>query len=291
MRGKIMQNKNQDSKLKKIIIEKYPELSRKEKKIADYIIQNQQTIFALSGKELSKNTRVSEATIVRFAQHLGFKGFLNLKTQLITEAKEKMMPEDRFKFMTRGKNHISTVIRVAKQDVENINQTINQIDPEQFARFIKLIRSSKHTYTIGLGISSLMARIAAYLFNQAGIRAYACSKDEHSFIERLISLGKDDLVLALSFPPYSKETVDALKFCHQRNIRCVCLTNSLTAPIVRWAHAYIIVRSENLFFTNSISAISTILNALSTELALYRKSKTANNSKLILDILSDEFYS
>jgi len=131
-----MQNKNQDSKLKKIIIEKYPELSRKEKKIADYIIQNQQTIFALSGKELSKNTRVSEATIVRFAQHLGFKGFLNLKTQLITEAKEKMMPEDRFKFMTRGKNHISTVIRVAKQDVENINQTINQIDPEQFARFI-----------------------------------------------------------------------------------------------------------------------------------------------------------
>jgi DNA-binding MurR/RpiR family transcriptional regulator len=286
-----MKNNYTDSILKKKIIKKYQELSKKEKKIADYIIQNQQTIFALSGKELSKNTKVSEATIVRFSQHLGFRGFQQLKSQLITEAKEKMMPEDRFKLMFRGENHISTVMRVARQDVENINQTINQIYPVQFDKFVELIRKARHVYTFGLGISSLMARIAAYLFNQAGVKAYACRKDEHSFIERLINLDEKELVLALSFPPYSKETIDALKFCYQRNIRCLSITNTPTAPIVRWSHAHLTVKSENLFFTNSIAAISTILNALSTELALYNKDKTADNSKLIQKILEEEFYS
>ncbi|MDH5744621.1 MAG: MurR/RpiR family transcriptional regulator, partial [Candidatus Aminicenantes bacterium] len=76
-----MQNKKTDIKLKKTIIEKYQELSKKEKKVADYIIQNHRTIFALSGKELSKKTKVSEATIVRFAQHLGYKGFQHLKSR------------------------------------------------------------------------------------------------------------------------------------------------------------------------------------------------------------------
>lgn len=286
-----MQNRKKDSELQKIIIKKYPELSKKEKKVADYIIQNQRTIFALSGKELSKYSRVSVATIVRFAQHLGFRGFHQMKSQMILEAKEEMMPEDRFKLMTQGKNQISTVFQVAQQDVKNINQTINLINSEQYGKFIRLIRSSNQVYTIGIGISSLMARIAAYLFNQAGVKANACGQDEHSFIERLIHLNKNDLVLALSFPPYSKKTVDSLKFCYQRNVRCLGITDKPTAPITRWCHASLVVKSDNLLFTNSISAISMILNALSTTLALFNKNKAANSSKLIYEMMREEYYS
>lgn len=283
--------KRNELEIKSKILKKYQELPRKQKKVADYIIQNHRTIFALSGAELSKNTGVSEATIVRFAQHLGFTGFHHLKSQMIIKAKEEITPEDRFKLMTHGKDQISTVYRVAKQDVENINQTIRQIDHQQFVKFINLIRRSHHIYTIGIGISSLMARIAAYLFNQAGIIANFCGKDEHSFIERLVFLDKRDLVFALSFPPYSKETIDAMKFCYQRNIRCLAITDKLTAPITRWCHSYLIVKSHNLLFTNSISAISMILNALATELAFLNKNKAANSSKFVYKILNKEFHS
>jgi DNA-binding MurR/RpiR family transcriptional regulator len=278
-----------DSKLKKIITHKYPELSKKEKKVADYIIQNLPVKFALSIKELSKNTSVSEATIVRFAKNLGFKGFLHLKSKIIKEAKLEMTPEDRFKLLTHGKNQILTVFRVAEQDVENINLTLNNIDHEQFRKFIRLIRSLNHIYTIGLGISSLMARIVAYQFNQAGIKVNACGKDEHAFIERLIHLDSRDLVLALSFPPYSKETIDSLKFCYQRNIRCLALTDKPIAPITQWCHAYLTVKSKNLFFTNSIPALSMIINALATELAFHNKNKVADSSKLVYQISKKEY--
>ncbi len=284
-----MPKKSNTPGLSDIIIKKYPDLPKQEKKVADYFIQNKPSSLFLTGKKLSVNTGVSEATIVRFAQHLGFRGFQQLKSRIIEEINEQVMPEDRFKFMSRGKNHFSTISLVAEKEVENINHTINNLDPQQLREFILRLRRARYVYTIGLGISALMARVAAYLFNQAGIRAYACQKEEHSFIERLISLGRSDVVLALSFPPYSKETIDSLKFCFKRDIPCLAFTDKPTAPIVKWTHAHLVVRSDNLFFTNAISSITMMLNAVSTELAFFNKDKAADNSKLIFEAVKDGY--
>jgi DNA-binding MurR/RpiR family transcriptional regulator len=277
--------------IKKTILKKYPDLTKKQKKIADYIVQNNQRILGISGRELSKNTEVSEASIGRFAKALGFEGFYQLRSQMVMEAREILIPEDRFKLLSHGKNQISTLYKVAEQDVDNINKTINQIERTQFINFIGLLRSARHIYTFGIGISSLMARMAAYYFNQAGVRANFCSKDEHAFIEKLILLGKKDLVFSLSYPPYSKETVDTMKFCFKRNVTCLAITDKPTSPITRWCHAFLVVNSHNLLFSNSASAVSMVLYAVATELAFLNKNKAVKNSKLITQILGDEFYS
>ncbi|MFW6159602.1 MAG: MurR/RpiR family transcriptional regulator [Acidobacteriota bacterium] len=284
-----MQGKIKNKGLKDLIIKKYPELPRQEKKVADYLIKSKPTILVFSVKELAENTGVSEATIVRFAQHLGFKGFQHLKSRMIEEAKEMIMPEDRFKFMTREKNHISTVMRVAKLEVENINSTINNLDPEQLRDFIDRLWNSQYVYTIGIGISALMARVAAYLFNQAGIKSYAFMKEEHSFLERLVNIEKKDVVLSFSFPPYSKETIEAMKFCFERKISSLAITDKPTAPIVKWVQAHLVIRTDNLLFTNAVSAIVVVLNALSTELALFNKEKVADKSKYVFEAVKEEF--
>lgn len=284
-----MQGKNKNKSLKNLIIKKYPELPKKEKKIADYLIRSKPTILVLSVKELAENTDVSEATIVRFAQHLGFRGFQHFKSRMIEEAKEMIMPEDRFKFMTREKNHISTIMKVAKLEVENINTTLNNLDPEQLRDFINRLWNSQYVYTIGIGISALMARIAAYLFNQAGIKSYAFMKEEHSFLERLVNIDKKDAVLGFSFPPYSRETIEAMKFCYQRKIPSLAITDKPTAPIVSWTQAHLAVRTDNLLFTNAVSAVVVMLNALATELAFFNKEKVADKSKYVFETVKDEY--
>ncbi len=286
-----MQERNKNPGLRDIIIHKYPQLSKQERKVADYFVQNLQAFVVLTAKELARNTGVSEATIVRFAQNLGFSGFQHLKSRMVEEAKEKIMPEDRFKLMTPERNPESTVFKVAEQEVKNINLTIEALDPGQIRKFIRVLRNSGHIHTLGLGISSLMARVAAYLFNQAGARAFVCQKDEHCFIERLINLDRNDAVLAFSFPPYSKETIEAMKFCHEKGIQCLAITDKPTAPIVEWSRAHLIVRSDNLLFTNAISAIVMVLNALATELAFFNKERAADNSKLIYRMVKDEYWS
>ncbi len=275
--------------LKSLILQKYSELSPQERKIADHIIQNHQTVIVLTARELAAKTGVSEPTVVRFSKRLGFGSFPDFKSRLIEEVREKIMPEDRFKLLPRDKNHVSTVLKVAQQEVKNINRTIDTIDAEQLAKFIGLLSRSSYVYTFGIGISSLLARFAAYQFNQAGLRAVALLKEEHSILERLVNLDSTEVLMGLSFPPYSKETIEAMKFCRERNTRCLAITDRPTAPIVKCADAYLLVKSDNLLFTNAISAIVVVINALATDLAFANKDKAADNSKLVRNLVKDEY--
>jgi len=275
--------------LQERIIKNYPFLSRKEKKIADYLSQNLRTAFVLSTDQLAKNTEISSATVVRFAQHLGFSGFQQLRSQMMDEVKEEMMPEDRFRLLTPDGNQISTVIKIAEQEVENINTTLRHLQQETLKKFIDSLRKGRCVYTIGIGVSSLLARLTAYLLNQAGVTTHVCLKEEHFFLEKLVLLTKKDVILGFSFPPYSKETVEAMKFCFERGMTCLSITDRTTAPIAQWSHGYLLAQTKNLMFTNSLGAVLMIINAIATELALINKKKVVANIDLINKLLEGEF--
>ena len=102
-----------------IIIDKYQNLSQKEKKIADYIIKNHHLAFTYSAIDLAKHTGTSPATVVRFSQRIGYSGYLQLKEQIIDQVKEQMIPEERFKLLTLNENSTATVLKIAKQEVDN----------------------------------------------------------------------------------------------------------------------------------------------------------------------------
>lgn len=273
------------------ISEKYPSLSRKEKKIADFILQNFPAAFALSAARLAGQTGTSSATIVRFARHLGFTGFQQFRSHMLNEAKEEMMPEDRFKLLSPKENQISTVLKIAELEVKNINDTLHQLDRAVFERFIAGLNRSRCVYSIGIGISSLLARLSAYQLNQAGLTTQFCAKDEHSFLEKLIHLTPKDVLLAFSFPPYSKETVQTVKFCQERGVMCLAVTDRTTAPIVRYSQETLLVKTRNLMFTNSVSAVAMLINAVATEIALLNKKRVVADIDLINQFLEGDFLS
>ncbi|MFW6140318.1 MAG: MurR/RpiR family transcriptional regulator [Acidobacteriota bacterium] len=284
-------NKKNHIYLRQIIAQHYDKFTKKEKRIADYFIKNQYSLFTLSVDKIAQQTGASTATIVRFAQHMGFSGYNQLKNQLINEVKEKMRPEDRFKLLTQNQNKISACMRVAKLEVKNINNTLDKLDRERYETFIDLLKKAKSIFTIGIGISSIMARLSAYWLNQAGLKTYYCSQEEHSSIERMINLKKGDLVIGFSFPPYSKDTIKSMKFGYERNLICLSVTDKLTSPIVKWSHEHLIVQTKNLMFTNSISALSMLINSIATEIALVNKKRLVNNIDVIYELLKEDYYS
>jgi DNA-binding MurR/RpiR family transcriptional regulator len=89
----------------------------------------------------------------------------------------------------------------------------------------------------------------------------------------------DDLLITFSFPPYSKETVDAVKLASQQDIPIVAITDRVTSPVTFYSKKVIPVRSQNMLFTNSFSAISVVINALATEIALRNKAKATRIAK------------
>jgi DNA-binding MurR/RpiR family transcriptional regulator len=264
--------------LEALIQRKYPELPENQRKVADFLIQNIREAPFLSVMEIEGRSGASKATVVRLAQSLGFSGFLEMRGKLIQGVQSQMRITEMFPLLA-GTSREETLTAVADQDVRNINQTINQLDRKVFADVARMILNASRVYTLGLGISSLMARILAYSLSQVAIRSTSLVHDYETFIEQIHLFDRSDLIIAFSFPPYSKETIEVVRAAARRKTRVVAVTDRVTSPVSLYAARVIPVVSQNMLFTNSFSAISVIINALTTEVALLNKAKALKNLK------------
>ena len=272
--------------LSTVIREKYPVLPGNQRKAADFLLAHMREAPFLSIVDLEQQSGASKATIVRLAQRLGYSGFLELREHLIEGVQSQMRITEMFPLSARPGRQ-ETLSAVAHQDVKNINQTIARIDRKVFADVAHMILGAGHVYTLGLGISSLMSRILAYSLSQVAVRCTAFVHDYETFIEQIYVLGRSDLLIAFSFPPYSKETIEVVNVAAARKVPVVAVTDKVTSPISFYATRVLPIVSQNMLFTNSFSAISVIINALTTEVALRNKVKATRNLKESEKLLED----
>lgn len=262
-------------KIKNRIQDHYDSLSKNHKKIANYFIDNFDSIPFLSVQQIANATLLSVASVVRFAQKIGFNGYLEMREEISKNLQEQINKKEFFALIDNKKNlkedHLTLV---ANQEIKNISETVNLIDKENFDKSIKIILQSKRIYTVGLGISYMLAEILAYQLSQVANNASNFSHSSSTFLEQLVYVDGNDAIIALSFPPYSKETIETASLAYKKKIKVIAITNKTSAPISRFSDVQLIVQSENLVFNNSFSAISVLINAIATECALQNRTNT-----------------
>ncbi len=266
--------------LTRAVRDRYPALPENQKKVADFFLANVREVPFLSVTEIEHRAGTSKATVVRLAQSLGFTGFLELRRLLRAGFQSEMGVSDIYPFPARI-TRTETLDAVAHQDLKNIQLTVQHLDRKVFHAIADAVIHAGHVYTIGLGISSLMAQVLAYSLNQVAVPATAFVHEYETFLDQVPFLRRDDLLIAFSFPPYSRETVDAVKAAADRKVRVVGITDRVTSPVSYRAAFVLPIRSTNMIFTNSISAISVVINALVTEIALKNRSRALRLQKEI----------
>jgi len=250
--------------LKERIRDYYDELPRNQKNLAEFFIDNFERIPFLSVHDISEDSSASTATVVRFAQRIGFSGFSELR-DAIAGIIQNDLNQQVYPFIDNLDDDVLT--SVANQDIQDINNTLNTLDRESFTTAIDAVMSANRIYTAGLGVSYLLSQILAYQLNQVGLDANPLRQGETSFLEQLLYASEDDLLMVLSYPPYSRETIDAAQFATERGIKVIAITDKPAAPVTFCSDNFLVVKSENMLYTNSFAAISVIINAISTECA------------------------
>lgn len=254
--------------IKEKIKSRYESLPKNHRKIAEYFINNFDKIPFLNVQQISKKTGSSVASIVRFAQRSGYKGFSELRDAITDSLQKGMYNREIFPLMEKHKIEDDLLTEVANLDIKNINDTLNQIDIKAFNRVIKRISTAERVHTGGLGISYLLAEILAYQLTQVGIDSSVLKHTHTLFHEQVLFMDKNDLLVLFSFPPYSKETVDLARFANDSEIDVISITNKPASPISFYTKANLIVESRNMLFTNSFAAISVLINAIATSCAV-----------------------
>jgi DNA-binding MurR/RpiR family transcriptional regulator len=277
--------------LKRKILESYQRLPANQQRVADFILQQPHDLAFLATDSLSKALKVSKATIVRFAQNLGYRGFTQLQNEVLDAVQSTLRSPERYKISLGKISNEGTLTQVARHEVQNINRTVQYVDQEVFKSVIGILCGARKVYTMGIGISSLLAQVLSYELNQVGIESQALESGTLRFVEHLALARRGDVIASFSFPPYSKETIDAAKYARRRGLAVMTITDKLTSPITFHANLVLAVRTENMLHTNSISAISVLINALVTEVALKNKSAVSKMFKESTQILhqTDEY--
>lgn len=259
--------------IKDKIQNKYKELPKNQKKLADYFIDNFDSIPFLSVHQVSEAAGASVASVVRFAQRTGFSGYSELRDAIGESLQNQLSSKMIFPLFDKQKLDEDLLTTVANQDIRNINDTLRRIDRDNFKNAVNKIIKADRVFTAGLGISYLLAEILAYQLSQVGIDASVFKHDYTIFHEQIMFLKKNDLIVAFSFPPYSKETIEACEYAKDKGISIISISNKAAAPISYYSDINLIIQSENMLYTNSFAAISVIINAIATECAMKNKAR------------------
>ena len=259
--------------IKEKITSKYNSLPKNQKKIADYCINNFDKIPFVNVHDLSVATGASVASVVRFSQRAGFKGFSELREAITGSLQKELTNKQIFPLFEKRKVEEDLLTEVANLDIKNINDTLNLIERNTFNYVIDRISKSERVFTAGLGISYLLSEILAYQLTQVGISSSVLQHTHTMFNEHILFLNPRDLLIVFSFPPYSKETIEAAEYASKRKIEVISITNKHASPVTFFTKANLIVKSENMLFTNSFSAISVLINAIATACAIKDKQR------------------
>jgi len=250
---------------RELVLRHLERLPPQQQLIAEFLLGHLEELPFISVPSLASRIKVSEATVVRFAQRIGFDGFAGMKaalTELVrgrvaSRGSEPALPEE------RGELLAGVII----EEIANIRQLGDEIRESALRDAAGAVFGANHVYCFGLGISSILADLSGYLLTQVGVRASILSTRFSSPLEQTVMLRPGDLLLVFSYPPFSSQTVAMVRDASERGIATVAVTDRLTAPVAPHASHLFRVRSNNRMYTNALGAATVFLNALVTEIA------------------------
>ena len=264
----------------RLLNKKADSLTPSQKKLLNYILSNDEEAVFLTIQDLSKRVSVSVATVVRLAKALGYAGFPQFQQELRLLFRDKLTTVSRIQKAAQNETSEENVlVKVFQQDIENITETMKQVSVNDFKRFVKALNSAKRVVIIGLRSAHSLAVLMGVALEFLQRDVWIVTPGIGDMWDRLLGLRKDDVVVGICFPRYTKETVEALRFAQQKGVKTLAITDSPISPLARYAECVLPARCKLDSFIESFTAALSLINAIVTALGLYRKEATMSSLK------------
>ena len=267
------------------INESYSKLSKGQKRLAAYIVDNYDKAVFLTAAKLGEIVGVSESTVVRFATHLGYKGYPEFQKALEELVKNKLNSIQRME-VTYGRINQSKILdTVLRSDAEKLHSTLSKIDENVFDLAVETILKAKHIYIIGIRSCAPLASFMAFYFNLIFENVHLIQTSSSSEIfEQMVRIGKEDVIIGISFPRYSMRTLKAMEFANNRNAKVITLTDSVHSPMNLYSSCNLIADSDMASIVDSLVAPLSVINALIVALCMKKQTKVAKTLEMLEDI-------
>lgn len=265
-----------------------PDLTPAQDRILSHLLSHPDDLAYMSSAELAQTLDISNATVVRFSQHIGFKGYLDLQRHIREVIKARLSVPQRIQKrqpVSRTKDLLKTVL---KSDQANLTHAADSIDPETFESLVNEIHRRTEIWVLGLRSCHGIAHSFATNLRFLSRRVNLITLDTGAVWDQIQpGLNKEALLLAISFPRYSKMTHDITRQFSTAGAAVAAVTDSPASPLATLSSLALYLPCWiDSYFESHVAALS-VLNAVLAGVSYLDGSK-AMSSLQALEALWEE---
>ncbi len=266
-----------------------PKMSKGQKKIGGFIIDNFDKASTMTAARLGESVGISESTVVRFATELGFKGYPEFIKELEKYARPKLTSIQRMGISSEKSDMGALAAEVFNYDIEKIKRTRDNLSAIDFEKAVESIVNAENIYILSSRSSIAVADFLAFYLKLFFKNVHAVqSATIGEMFDQIVHVSNKDTVIGISFPRYSTRTVKAMKFASDRGATAIAITDDLNSPLAEHAKYTLTAQSGIISFIDSLTAPLSLVNALIVAVGI-RKKEEVESSFRELERIWEEF--
>ncbi|WP_411954189.1 MurR/RpiR family transcriptional regulator [Alkalibacillus sp. S2W] len=250
--------------LYEVIQSKLQDMSKSQREIARYVMSHMNSVPFLTVGELAKQVGVGEATVYRFATYLGYSGYPEFQKALQEAMKKQLTTVEQLRISEDMYDQESqATVEMFEEEVERIREMSQQLNMDDFQKVVDKIVDAKRIFIVANRSAVALGSFLEFYFDVM-LENAELIRNPHGISEKLFRIDEDDVVIGLSFSRYTRSTVEALSFAHDRGTQVVSITDNQLSPLVPYSDITLFARSDMSSLIDSFVAPLSLINALIT---------------------------
>lgn len=263
--------------------ENYSKLSKKQEMAADYIKENYKTSALMSIIPLSREIGVSEATVVRLANALEYKGFTEMMDDIKLYIKRELTTVERFEKYQKENKSASPIYSVISNNIDVLNRLSIDISLEAIVNIAHKIQSAKRIIAIGFESTAPFAEYIGYNMTRCGKEIKVLTEKTGALFDALNFVKEKDFCISISFPRHSVKQISVMEFLKDKGVEIYAITDSPKSPAAKYSNysTCISMNSSMMSISSAHAGLLTLLQMIMSEYILLDKNEISKNlSKL-----------
>ncbi len=249
--------------LSQVVAENYNNLTKSERRIADYLIKNRDEAAFLSAAEIAKRLDLSEATMVRFARSLDFESYPAFRIVLQDAFRRRVTHSSRLRSRLNELRDTGDMFeRLVASEIEYLTQALETVDRSELNRAVELLRTHQRVFVFGMGPSVSLVDLLEMRLTRSARHVIPLKTSGRETLEPLLLMDGDDLLIAIGFNNLTPNLQLVLEHANKVKAPVILITDTLEPMVSDQVDVFLTAHRGPVSAYHSLTVPMTIINTL-----------------------------
>lgn len=273
------------------VSDSYKDFSSGQRKVGDLFFQEPIFLAFSSALEVGRRVNVSESTVIRWTQKLGYKGYAEFQQVVQRKLAHERLQQAEQKTLEPDADQ-SFLENLLDADILSIEKLKQSIDEEKLLQVVDMISFADHIYVTSNFFDFGLAHWFSGWLNMAIDHTEMLVPSDGQFYSQLSQVGSGDIVIAFVFPRYTKVMLETLQTAKEQGAKVIVLTDSAESPAAKFADISLPVAVNSNLNIDSYTAVHALLTSIMRFVYVKEHAKVKGNLARIEEMYKkkDIFY-